>query len=60
MSHKPLAQSVDPHDVLAIDDLLDDEERLLRDTVRQFVSDRILPEVGAWFDAGTFPPASVS
>ncbi len=55
MSHKPLAQSVDPHDVLAIDDLLDDEERLLRDTVRQFVSDRILPEVGAWFDAGTFP-----
>ena len=55
MSHQPLAQSVDPHDVLAIDALLSDEERMLRDTVRQFVGDRILPEVGEWFDAGTFP-----
>ena len=55
MSHQPLGQSVDPHDVLALDALLDDEERLLRDTVRQFVTDRILPDVGEWFDAGTFP-----
>ncbi|UDY36956.1 acyl-CoA dehydrogenase family protein [Dermatobacter hominis] len=55
MSHPPLAQSVDPHDVLAIDSLLSDEERMLRDTVRQFVGDRVLPEVGEWFDAGTFP-----
>jgi glutaryl-CoA dehydrogenase len=53
--HAPLPQSVDPHDLLAIDALLSDEEILLRDTVRQFVADRILPEVGAWFDAGTFP-----
>ena len=52
MSHQPLGQSVDPHDVLALDALLDDEERLLRDTVRQFVTDRILPDVGEWFDAG--------
>ncbi len=55
MSHQPLTQSVDPHDVLAIDALLSDEERLLRDTVRQLVTDKILPEVGEWFDAGTFP-----
>lgn len=55
MSHHPLAQSVDPHDVLAIDALLSDEERLLRDTVRQLVVDRILPDVGEWFDRGTFP-----
>jgi glutaryl-CoA dehydrogenase len=53
--HASLPQSVDPHDLLAIDALLSDEEVLLRDTVRQFVADRILPEVGAWFDAGTFP-----
>ncbi len=53
--HAPLRQQVDPRDVLAIDSLLSDEERLLRDTVRQLVSDRILPEVGEWFDAGTFP-----
>jgi glutaryl-CoA dehydrogenase len=55
MSHHPLAQSVDPHDVLAIDALLSDEERLLRDTVRQLVVDKILPDVGEWFDRGTFP-----
>lgn len=55
MSHRPPSQTVDPHDVLAMDALLDDEERLLRDTVRQFVTERVLPEVGEWFDAGTFP-----
>ena len=53
--HAPLRQQVDPRDVLAIDSLLSDEERLLRDTVRQLVTDRILPEVGEWFEAGTFP-----
>ncbi len=53
--HAPLPQQVDPRDVLAIDSLLSDEERLLRDTVRRFVVERVLPEVGEWFDAGTFP-----
>ncbi len=45
----------DPHDFLEIGTLLDDEERLLRDTVRQFVDDRILPDVADWFEEGTFP-----
>ena len=54
-AHPQPGHTIDPRDVLAIDSLLSDEERLLRDTVRQFVGDRILPEVGAWFDAGTFP-----
>lgn len=45
----------DAHDFLALDSLLSDEERAVRDTVRQFVADRILPEVGDWFEAGTFP-----
>lgn len=53
--HAPLPHEVDPRDVLAIDSLLSDDELLLRDTVRRFVGDRILPEVGGWFDAGTFP-----
>jgi glutaryl-CoA dehydrogenase len=55
MTHAPLPQSVDPRDVLGLDGLLTDEERLLRDTVRKFVADRILPEVGEWFDQGIFP-----
>jgi len=46
---------VDPKDLLAIDSLLDADERLLRDTVRRFVANRILPDVGDWFEAGTFP-----
>jgi glutaryl-CoA dehydrogenase len=45
----------DPRDFLGIDALLDDEERLLRDTVRTYVEDKIVPEVGDWFEAGTFP-----
>ncbi|MEX1207350.1 MAG: acyl-CoA dehydrogenase family protein [Acidimicrobiia bacterium] len=49
------ARGTDPKDFLGIDDLLDDEETLLRDTVRQFVSDQILPGVAEWFEAGTFP-----
>ena len=47
----------DAHDFLQVDALLDDEERLLRDTVRQFVDDRILPDVADWFEEGTFPKA---
>ena len=46
---------VNPRDYLNTDDLLDDQERLLRDTVRSFVEDKILPDVAEWFEAGTFP-----
>jgi glutaryl-CoA dehydrogenase len=42
-------------DFLEIDNLLSDDERMLRDTVRQFVQDRIAPDVGEWFEIGTFP-----
>jgi len=45
----------DARDFLATDALLTDEERLLRDTVRRFVDERILPDVGTWFEEGTFP-----
>ena len=45
----------DPRDFLHLDGLLDEEEKLLRDTVRQFVADRILPDVAEWYEAGTFP-----
>ncbi|MGB6059645.1 MAG: acyl-CoA dehydrogenase family protein [Microthrixaceae bacterium] len=53
--HRPLRQAIDPRDLLDTDSLLDDTEILLRDTVRQFVSERIVPEVGEWFDQGVFP-----
>jgi len=47
--------TLDPRDYLAIDALLDDEERAIRDTVRRFVRERILPEVGEWFEQGILP-----
>src|SRR3954469_1561805 len=46
---------LDPLDPLALDAQLDDEERLIRDTVRQYVRERFLPHVAAHFEAGTFP-----
>ena len=42
-------------DLLRIDDELTAEERLVRDTVRAFAADRILPQVADWFEAGTLP-----
>ena len=49
------APEPDPRDLLRLDGLLSDDELLLRDTVRRWVGDRILPEVGTWFDEGRFP-----
>jgi glutaryl-CoA dehydrogenase len=48
-------KALDPLDYLDVDALLDDEERAIRDTVRQFVRQRVLPEVGDWFEKGVFP-----
>ncbi|MEX0667270.1 MAG: acyl-CoA dehydrogenase family protein [Acidimicrobiia bacterium] len=47
--------SPDPYDFLDIDFLLNDEEKLLRATVRRFTEEKILPEVGTWWEEGTFP-----
>jgi glutaryl-CoA dehydrogenase len=55
MSEAVRPGKIDPRDVLAIDALLDDEEKLVRDTVRRFVHDRILPEVAEWYEEGVFP-----
>ncbi len=42
-------------DLLRVDDQLTEEERLVRDTVRAFASDRIMPHIADWFEAGTLP-----
>jgi len=44
-----------PVDFLGIDDLLSGEERLLRDTVREFVTDKVKPYIAEWFEDATFP-----
>lgn len=51
----PAQLQVDPLDFLDINSQLTDEERLLQETVRKWVGDRVLPEIGEWFDKGEIP-----
>ena len=45
----------DPGDLLGLERLLTDEERLIRDSVRGFVRSRVLPGLEEWFEKGEFP-----
>ena len=45
----------DPRDFLGIDRLLSPEERLLRDTVRRWAGNRVLPHIADWFEEGVLP-----
>jgi glutaryl-CoA dehydrogenase len=49
------APAIRPEDFLGIDRMLSDEERDIRDTVRAFVRDRVVPQVGGWFEEGRIP-----
>jgi glutaryl-CoA dehydrogenase len=42
-------------DFYAIDELFTHEERMIRDTVRELVSTRVMPTIGKHWSAGTFP-----
>jgi glutaryl-CoA dehydrogenase len=42
-------------DLYNIDLMLSEEERMVRDTVREFVRERVLPIIGEHFEEGTFP-----
>src|SRR3954449_5795128 len=48
----------DPRDPLSLDGLLDDEERLIRDTVRQYVREKFLPHVAGYFENGSLPEST--
>ncbi|MGP4011569.1 acyl-CoA dehydrogenase family protein [Streptomyces sp. 4N124] len=45
----------DPADPLGIDDLLDPEDLAIRDTVRRWAADRVLPYVADWYEKGELP-----
>jgi glutaryl-CoA dehydrogenase len=55
MSTPAKLPALDPSDPLALDTLLSDDERAVRDSVRQLCADRIDPYVGEWFEAGHIP-----
>ncbi|MEW1655368.1 acyl-CoA dehydrogenase family protein [Streptomyces sp. NPDC093707] len=45
----------DPSDPLGLDDLLTDEDRAVRDTVRRWAADRVLPDIADWYERGELP-----
>jgi glutaryl-CoA dehydrogenase len=49
------AAALSPSDLYQVDALLADDERLIRDTVRDFVRDRALAVIAEHFEAGSFP-----
>src|SRR3984893_938870 len=46
---------LDPHDPAGIDSLLSEEELAVRQTVRAFCADKILPHVADWYEKGELP-----
>jgi glutaryl-CoA dehydrogenase len=55
MTATATARKIHPRDFLELDHLLSDEERDIRDTIRAFVADRVLPYVGEWFEEARIP-----
>ncbi len=49
------APTPDPVDFINVAGLLSDEERLIRDTVREYVKARVLPNIADWFEEGILP-----
>ena len=42
-------------DLLKIEDQLTSDERLVRDTVRAYTAEKVMPHIADWFEAGTLP-----
>ncbi|MFD4855383.1 acyl-CoA dehydrogenase family protein [Streptomyces atratus] len=45
----------DPADPIGIDDLLSAEDLAIRDTVRDWATDRVLPHIAEWYENGELP-----
>ena len=50
-----MGRAPDPLDFLGVDLLLSEEEQAIRDAVRGFVDDQVLPGISDWFERGEFP-----
>src|ERR1700735_2946022 len=45
----------DPLDPLGLDASLSDDEIAVRDTVRQFCAEHVIPHIAEWFEIGDLP-----
>jgi glutaryl-CoA dehydrogenase len=50
-----LAEPAAPDTLIGVDDLLDDEERQIREAVRTMVKQRIAPDIATWYEEGELP-----
>ncbi|MFI8488688.1 acyl-CoA dehydrogenase family protein [Streptomyces rubrogriseus] len=55
MAASPKLPAFDPADPLGIDDLLEPEDLAVRDTVRSWAADRVLPYIADWYECGELP-----
>ncbi len=55
MASSPKLPAFDPADPLGIDDLLEPEDLAVRDTVRGWAADRVLPHIAEWYEKGELP-----
>ena len=50
-----MTDALDRLDLLDLDEDLDEDDRLLRHTMRKFADDRLRPNIRQWFEDGTLP-----
>ncbi|WP_313022102.1 acyl-CoA dehydrogenase family protein [Mobilicoccus sp.] len=55
MAHPTPPKTIHPLDLADIDDLLSDEEKAIRDTVRRVCDEHVDPYVAEWFEKGELP-----
>ncbi|WP_375481151.1 acyl-CoA dehydrogenase family protein [uncultured Jatrophihabitans sp.] len=55
-----MSDALDRLDLLDLDDDLDQDDRLLRDTVRKWADDRLRPNIREWFEGGTLPAREIA
>jgi glutaryl-CoA dehydrogenase len=51
----PALPPFDPRDPLGLDDLLTAEDLAVRNTVRAWAADRVLPDIADWYERGKLP-----
>ncbi|MBB5851515.1 acyl-CoA dehydrogenase family protein [Amycolatopsis umgeniensis] len=55
-----MSSSPDPRDFLDLDAELSSEDRAIRDAVRSYAHDQLLPNVAEWYETGALPAAELA
>ncbi len=55
-----MSSSPDPRDFLDLDAELSEEDRAMRDAVRAYAQDQLLPNVAEWYESGNLPAAELA